>query len=269
VAELTGKTALVTGAASGIGAATVRALAAAGAKVAVADINATGAEEVAVSLREGGAQAVGIGVDVSDAPAVSAAVTRTVHELGSLDILHNNAAATSSAVLGRDTSIHQAELDVWEKTMAVGLTGYLLCTKYALPYMLERGAGVIINTASAAGLLAATHPAYGVSKAAVIGFTRNVATLYGKRGIRCVGVAPGLIMTPAAEANVSKEVQRIMLRHHLTPRLGRPEDLAEAVVFLASDRAGFITGVTIPVDGGFSAHSPTYAEEMDLAAESD
>jgi NAD(P)-dependent dehydrogenase (short-subunit alcohol dehydrogenase family) len=133
--------------------------------------------------------------------------------------------------------------------------------------MLEQGAGVIINTASAAGLHASSHPAYGVSKAAVIGFTRNVATLYGKRGIRCVGIAPGLVMTPAAEANVSKQVQKIMLRHHLTPRLGRPEDIANAVVFLASDRAGFVTGVTIPVDGGFSAHSPTYAEEMDLAGQ--
>ena len=267
MSELSGKTAMVTGGASGIGAATARALAEAGAKVAVADLDAAGAEEVAGSLREAGAEAIAVGVDISDEEQVAAAVEETVRQLGGLDVLHNNAAVLSPDHLTRDGAIHELELGLWERTMAVNLRGYFLCTKHALPHMLERAAGVIVNTASGAGIVGeGVRPAYGVSKAGVIGFTRNVAAQYGKRGIRCVAIAPGMIVTPAVDT-VPKTLVENMLRHHLTPRLGLPEDVANLVVFLASDRAGFITGVTIAVDGGFTVHSPTWADEMALLAE--
>jgi hypothetical protein len=104
--------------------------------------------------------------------------------------------------------------------------------------------------------------AYGTSKAAVIGFTRNVATQYGKQGVRCVAVVPGLIMTPTVVANMPPPMIAMMRRHHLTPEIPAPEDIANAVVFLASDRAAFITGIAVPVDGGFSVHSPSYADEL-------
>jgi NAD(P)-dependent dehydrogenase (short-subunit alcohol dehydrogenase family) len=166
----------------------------------------------------------------------------------------------------RDGAVDELDLEVWQRTMAVNLDGYFLCTKHALRRMLERGAGVIVNTASVGGLVAdSSRAGYGASKAGIIGFTRNVATQYGKQGIRCVAIAPGLIVTPAA-ASVPPQYIDMMLRHQLTPRLGQPEDVANMVVFLASDRAGFITGVTIPVDGGLTVHAPQWADELALLA---
>ena len=122
---------------------------------------------------------------------------------------------------------------------------------------------MVVNTASGAGLQAEiVRSAYGTSKAAVIGFTRNVATQYGKQGIRCVAVVPGLVMTPTVAANMPPPMIAMMQRHHLTPEIPVPEDIANAVVFLASDRAAFITGIAVPVDGGFAIHSPSYADEL-------
>ncbi len=266
MSELDGRAAFVTGAASGIGAASARALAAAGAAVAVADINRAGADEVAGTLRETGARAIAIELDMSDEVQVVSAVQRSVEEFGGLDVLHNNAAAVAPGHMMRDRAVDELELEVWQRTMAVNLTGYFLCTKHVLPHMLERGAGVIVNTASVGGLVAdSSRAGYGTSKAGIIGFTRNVATQYGKQGIRCVAVAPGLIVTPAA-ASVPAQYIDMMLRHHLTPRLGQPEDIADMVVFLASDRAGFVTGVTIPVDGGLTVHAPQWADEPALLA---
>jgi NAD(P)-dependent dehydrogenase (short-subunit alcohol dehydrogenase family) len=275
MSELDGRVAIVTGAAGAIGAATARALVEAGAKVAVADVNAAGAEEVAAELRQRGAEAIAVAVDVSDEAQVAAAVERTVRELGGVDILHNNAALVASEHLMRDGAIHELDLAFWQETMAVNLTGYFLCTKHALPPMLERGAGVIVNTSSVGGLFGDTSRAsYGASKAAVVGFTRNIATQYGKRGIRCVAVAPGFAGGEPSEDGHqgaddprSEPIIQMMRRHHLTPWLGTPQDIANVVVFLASDRARFITGVTIPVDGGLSVHAPQWADELDLLAQ--
>jgi NAD(P)-dependent dehydrogenase (short-subunit alcohol dehydrogenase family) len=133
--------------------------------------------------------------------------------------------------------------------------------------MLEAGRGVIINTASVAGFFGeGVRPSYGASKAAIYGFTRNVAAQYGQRGIRCVAVAPGMVMTPSAD-NVPPQFVEMMRRHTLTPELGRPEDIANVVAFLASDRASYINGATIPVDGGLSSHAPMLADEQDVLRE--
>ncbi len=263
MAELEGKVAFVTGGGSGIGEATSRAFAAAGARVVVAAQHEANAKVVADSIKESGGEALPVGFDTSDEAQVTTAVDAAVRAFGGIDILHNNAAITSVAFMMRDGMIHELDVELWDQTMAVNLRGYMLCTKHCLPHMLARGGGVVVNTASGAGMQAeVVRSAYGTSKAAVIGFTRNVATQYGKQGIRCVAVVPGLIMTPTVAANMPPPMIAMMRRHHLTPEIPVPEDIANAVVFLASDRAAFITGVAVPVDGGFSVHSPSYADEL-------
>jgi len=147
---------------------------------------------------------------------------------------------------------------VWQRTFAVNLLGPALGCKHAIPRLLERGGGAIVNTSSAAGKVGdLTRSAYGASKAALESLTRHVATQYGKRGIRCNAIAPGVIATPALAANVPPAQIALYERSHLTPRLGRPEDVAAAVVFLASDDGAFVTGQTLRVDGGLLAHHPT------------
>jgi NAD(P)-dependent dehydrogenase (short-subunit alcohol dehydrogenase family) len=127
-----------------------------------------------------------------------------------------------------------------------------------------REGGVIINTSSAAGVLAELiRLTYGTSKAAIIGLTRNIATQYGRQGIRSVAIAPGIILTPAVAATVPAEMQNALLRHSLVPRPGQPEDIGYTVAFLMADEASFITGITIPVDGGLTVHFPSYAEELE------
>ncbi|WP_405539515.1 glucose 1-dehydrogenase [Streptomyces sp. NBC_00075] len=266
MAELDGKVAIVTGAASGVGAATARVLAREGAAVVVADINAGGAEAVAKRIRAAGGRAVPAVTDVAEEAQVAAMVDVAVREFGRLDLLHNNAALAGPEVMTRDTLITEIDPELWDRVMRVNLRGYALGAKHAIPAMLESGgSGVIVNTSSGTGLLGEpSRSAYGTSKAAIFGLTRSIATQYGKQGIRCVALALGLIATEALKANFAQPVQDMMTSHHLTPRLGEPEDVAEVVSFLASDRAAFITGCAIPVDGGFTAHTASYADELRL-----
>jgi NAD(P)-dependent dehydrogenase (short-subunit alcohol dehydrogenase family) len=268
VAELQDKVAIVTGAASGIGAATARILAREGAAVVVADINGPGAEAVAKQIGADGGRAVAAEVDVSHEDQVAAMVAAAVRDFGGLDILHSNAALQTPEVMARDNAVTGIDTDLWDQVMRVNLRGYVLGAKHAIPAMLARGGGVIIHTTSGTGLQGElARPAYGTSKAAIIGFTRNVAAQYGKQGIRCVAVALGLVATEGLRANMPPPAQQMMLEHHLTPRLANPEDIGEVVSFLASDRAAFITGCTIPVDGGFSAHTASYADERRFFAQ--
>jgi NAD(P)-dependent dehydrogenase (short-subunit alcohol dehydrogenase family) len=261
--ELDGKVALVTGGGSGVGEATVRAFAAAGARVVVAAQHEAHAKVVADSIVAGGGEALAVGFDTSNETQVAEGVQAAVETFGGIDILHNNAAITSVEFMLRDGMIHELDVELWDETMAVNLRGYMLCAKHTLPHMVGNGGGVIVNTASGAGMQAEfVRAAYGTSKAAVIGFTRNVATQYGKQGVRCVAVVPGLVMTPTVVANMPAPMIAMMRRHHLTPELPAAEDIANAVVFLASDRAAFITGIALSVDGGFSIHSPSYADEL-------
>ncbi len=264
--KLAGKVAIVTGAASGIGRASARAMAAAGAAVVVADRNAVGAELVAREIAAAGGRARAQAVDVSEESSVAAMIEAAVAAFGGLDVLHNNAAESDPAIMGRDLEIAELEVAVFDRALAVNLRGPLLGCKHAIPQLLARGGGAILNTSSASGLVGdLSRTSYGISKAGLDALTRYVATQYGKRGIRCNSIAPGVIETPALAANVPPEQIAIFEGNHLTPRLGRPEDIAAAAVFLASDDAAFITGQVLCVDGGLLAHHPTFAEFRRLA----
>lgn len=259
--KLSDKVAIVTGAASGIGRAAALGLAREGAAVLVADLNPEGASRVSREIEGQGGKAAPFRCDVSDETSVRHMIEAAVSGFGGLDILHNNAANSDPTLMGRDGAITEMELEVWDATFAVNTRGPMLGCKHAIPHMLERGGGAIINTSSASGLVGdLTRSAYAASKAGVDALTRQVATQYGKRGIRCNAIAPGVIHTPALEANVAAEQIALYEGNHLTPRLGRPEDIAGMVVFLASDDGAFVTGQVLSVDGGLLAHHPTYAE---------
>jgi len=261
MAKLAGRVAIVTGGGSGIGRASALALAREGAAVVVADLSEERARLVAAEIASAGGRAHAQAADVADEASVVAMIDAAQMQFGGLDILHNNAAATDWSVLGGDGELAELELAIWERTLAVNLRGVLLGCKHAIPRLLARGGGAIVNTSSASGQTGdLVRTAYGVSKAGVDGLTRYVATQYGKRGIRCNAIAPGVIETPALRQNVPPEQVALFERHHLTPRLGTPEDIASAVVFLASDDAAFITGQILSVDGGLLAHHPTVAE---------
>jgi NAD(P)-dependent dehydrogenase (short-subunit alcohol dehydrogenase family) len=263
MARLNGKIAIVTGSGSGIGQVTATLLAERGAAVIIADINGPAAKAVAGGLRERGLSAVATTTDLGDEDQIADMVFVAVREFGGLDILYNNATLLAPQVMARDMAITGIDADLLALVLRVNVSGSVLAAKYAIPHMLARGGGVIINTSAVAGLLGELdHPMYGTSKAAIIGMTRNIATRYGKQGIRSIAIAPGIILTPAAAATIPPEVQASVIRHTLLPRAGRPEDIANLVAFLASDEAAFITGVTIAVDGGLTAHFPSYAEEL-------
>jgi NAD(P)-dependent dehydrogenase (short-subunit alcohol dehydrogenase family) len=266
--SLEGRVAIVTGGASGIGRATCFALGRAGASVLVADLNGEGAAAVALEMADGGFKAHGFAADVGDEASIEAMVEAAVEIFGGLDILHNNAADSDPALQSRDLGVAEMATEVWDRTMRVNLRGPMLGCKFAIPRMLERGGGVIINTSSASGLTGDdTRAAYGASKAGLQSLTQSVATQYGKQGIRCNAIAPGVIATPSLAANVPAAQLDVYTENTLTPRLGLPEDIAGAVVFLSSDAAAFITGQVLSVDGGLLAHHPAVAGTRKLAGE--
>ncbi len=253
-----GKVAIVTGGAGNIGAATARLLAAEGARVTVADVSLERADGVVAEIVATGGAARAQAVDVADAAHVEAMVADTVAAYGGLDILHNNAAAID--LNARDQDLVTMDLETWDRILAVNLTGPMLGCRFAIPRMVERGGGVIVNTASAAAFYGSTSlAAYGTTKAGIVALTRYVATAYAPQGIRCNAVAPGVVVArEVQEAAMGEHGSRLAkyIAGHLTDRLGYPEEIAAAVAYLASDDAAFVTGETLRVDGGLTAHSP-------------
>jgi NAD(P)-dependent dehydrogenase (short-subunit alcohol dehydrogenase family) len=253
IGRLEGKVAIVTGAGSGIGEAAARLMADEGAAVVVADINAASAERVAGEL----GNAVVAEVDVSDEPSVARMVETALESFGGLDVLHNN--ASDAATAAADTDIVTLDVAVFDRLIAVNLKGVLLGCKHAIPHMLARGGGSIVNTASIEGFVGrGVRAAYGASKAGVVLLTKSVASQYGSRGIRCNAVAPGLVLTPAVEHMTPEQIEAAR-RIYPMPRLCAPEDVANAVVFLASDEAAFVNGTTLMVDGGATVYLPSAA----------
>jgi NAD(P)-dependent dehydrogenase (short-subunit alcohol dehydrogenase family) len=248
---LDGKVTLVTGAGGGIGRSTAIVLGAAGARVMVSDISTRRGEETARMVRETGAQAEFFKADVSRASDVEAMVAAAVKRWGRLDCAHNNA-----GISGNIASVVDDTEENWDRTLAVDLKGVWLCMKYEIAQMLKQGGGSIVNTASTAGLLGAVRMgAYAAAKHGVVGLTRTAALECARSNIRINAICPGVVGTPVIlqwfEEN--ERLKRSMIAQEPIGRVGNPEEIANAVVWLFSDRASFVTGAAIPVDGGLTA----------------
>jgi NAD(P)-dependent dehydrogenase (short-subunit alcohol dehydrogenase family) len=253
VGRLDGKVAIVTGAASGIGATVVQVLAQHGAAVVAADIDATGARARARAINAAGHRAMAVEVDITNEAQVQSMIATTLDAFGGLHILHANAAATLVA-RDNDPPVHEADAAIWTQTMSINVIGTMLCCKHAIAPLLAGGGGSIIITSSGAGLQGDLgHPAYGCSKAAIASLARYIAVQYGKQGLRCNAISPGLIETEASEPYLQGPVRSIMTDAHLTPRMGTPNDIANLVVYLASDESQFVTGQNISIDGGIGS----------------
>jgi NAD(P)-dependent dehydrogenase (short-subunit alcohol dehydrogenase family) len=258
--RLQGKVAIVTGGAGAIGSATVTRFIAEGARVVVADIAADAARAVA---RKAGENALAIAYDAADSNSVKELVESTVRHFGRLDILFNNAGLTDPIRVARDFPVAETDFEIWDQSMMINARGCLAGCKFAIPHMLRNG-GSIINMSSLSGLAGdLARTAYGASKAAVVSITKYVATQYGRKGIRCNAIAPGLILTEASKA-VSPELLTRLQKHVLTPEFGEPADIAALCAFLASPESKYITAQTISCDGGLLAHLPQTGELLDL-----
>lgn len=249
--RLQDKVALVTGAGSGIGRAAALAFAEEGAKVVAADVVPEGVEETVRMIKEAGGEAVSIKVDVSKPQQVEAMVTSAVDTFGRLDCAFNNAGVEVET----GAPAYQHSEDGWDKTIAVNLKGVWLCMKFEIEQMLKQGGGAIVNTASIAGLTGRGGIAYAASKHGVVGMTKVAALENATLGIRVNAVCPAAIDTPMVKHAMSMgpEIKEYIENMHPVGRIGQPEEVAQAVLWLCSDAASFTTGHAFPVDGGMMA----------------
>ena len=242
--DFEGRRAFVTGAGAGIGEATAHRLAAGGAAVACVDLDGGAATRVADAIRVAGGEACAIRCDVSDEAAVPRAVEEAVAGLGGLDVLVNNAGVV------KIHSFAEMALEDWDRTFGVNLRSMFLTGQAALPHLRASDAGAIVNIASMAAFrYTVPHVDYAATKGGVVAFTRDLAVELGADGIRVNAVAPGPIATSMLESFSDEHFDQMGTRFVLG-RMGRPADIAEAVAFLASDRASYVTGATLPVTGG-------------------
>jgi NAD(P)-dependent dehydrogenase (short-subunit alcohol dehydrogenase family) len=262
--KLEGRVAIVTGSGANIGEACAKALAAEGAAVVIADINIQGANRVAQEIQASGGDAFPHHVDLRSEESIAALVAATLYHFGRIDILHNNAADTRPAQMSADGPISELAATVWDSAFEVNARGTMLMTKHCLPAMIRAGGGSIINTSSGVSILGDIFaPAYSASKGAINSLTRNIATQYGRQKIRCNAILPGLILTPLSRSFLPPEQLAMLEKHTLLPRLGEPEDIARAVVFLAADDSSFVTGQLLGVDGGIATHQPFVGDILD------
>ena len=250
---LAGKTALVTGGASGIGRATALAMAREGARVAVSDLSEESAASTVALINQAGGQAIAIGGDVANEADVQAMVARTIAAFGRLDCAFNNAGISPRNVGPTGQRTHEMSQASFDAMLAVNLTGVFLCMKHEIPHMLAQGGGSIVNTASIAGLIglpSATN--YVASKHGVVGITKTAAMEYAKDNIRVNCVNPGYIKTPMTDPTMAERYDTLMTKVPMN-RLGTADEIAEAVVWMLSDRASFMTGASHIIDGGYYA----------------
>ncbi|QQC92875.1 SDR family NAD(P)-dependent oxidoreductase [Streptomyces alfalfae] len=246
-AEFAGRTALVTGAASGIGLEVARRLAAAGASVVVADFNEAGARDVARELTESGGRATAVKVDVTDPESVREAVESAVRTYGALHLAVNNA-----GIAGASAPTGEYAVEDWRRVIDTNLNGVFYSLRYELPHLIAAGGGAVVNMSSILGANGfAGSPAYSAAKHAVVGLTKTAAVEYASRGVRVNAVAPGFIDTPLLKGDAAQREQLVAL--HPQGRLGTAEEVAELTLFLLSDRASFVNGSYHLVDGGYAA----------------
>ena len=253
--RLDGAVAIITGGAGGIGAATARLMTARGARVAIADIAFDAAAQLAAELPG----ALAIRLDLEDEASIAAMVAQTVAHFGRLDVLHNNAALLGPDIARNDGDVEGMATALWDRTYAVNVRGTMIACRAALPHLRETK-GNIVNTVSNLALQGhMIQAAYSSSKAAIIQMTRAIAASHGIHGVRCNAVAPGMTMTPALREAFPPVLRRAVEDETLRPQLGDPEDIAEAVAFLASPAARNITGQVLVADGGCASHVPGIA----------
>jgi NAD(P)-dependent dehydrogenase (short-subunit alcohol dehydrogenase family) len=241
------KVAFVTGAASGIGRATAVAFAAEGARVAILDRTEDALSETADAIRKVSGEVLVIACDVSKPEQVEAAIGRLIERFGRLDIAFNNAGVENKAA-----PVAEIELDEWDRILDINLRGTFVCMKHELAQMVRQGGGVIVNTSSGAGVRGVEGGAsYAASKHAIIGLTKSAALDYAKQNIRVNAILPGNIETPMMDRFTGGDIQKAI---DLEPvgRLGKPEEIADAVLWMSADLGAFVTGAAISVDGGWS-----------------
>lgn len=249
------KIAIVTGAAGGIGGATTRRITSEGGKVVIADYSKERADKLAGELAHSGADVRSIYFSATEVESCKELVDFAMKEYGKVDILINNVGGTN---LKRDLSIEKLDLSYFDEVFHLNLYCMMYLSQQIIPIMKSHGGGNIVNVASIGGITAdASGTLYGTSKAGVINLTRYIATQAGKKNIRCNAVAPGLVLTPAALNNLDEKLRNVFLDQCTTPYLGKPEDIAATIAFLASDDARYVTGQTIVADGGLTIHNPT------------
>ena len=245
------KVVLITGAASGIGRAMARAFAMHGARLALADVNQIGLQETVVEVKDMGNEAIAITADVSKAQDVERMVQTTVDHFGHLDVACNNA-----GIEGQQAPTAECTEENWDLVIDINLKGVWLCMKYEIPVMVKAGGGVIVNTASVAGVVGFGNiAAYVASKHGINGLTRTAALEYATQGLRVNSICPGAIETPMVErfTQGSEEARKGLHEMHPMGRMGKPEEIAAAAVWLCSEEASFVTGHAMPVDGGFTS----------------
>lgn len=245
--DMSHKTALVTGGASGIGRATALLFGNRGANVVVADLNLEAAQSVANEIEAAGSQALAIECDVTNEQAVKAMIDAAAARFGAINCAFNNAGLSASY-----TPFHEVTMEDWNRIIAVDLTSVFLCMKYELAHMLSHGGGAIVNTASGAGFIPAPgQPHYTAAKHGVLGLTKNAAREYASQNIRVNAVCPGVTNTPMMQGFIGGDaaMEKMMLDTLPAGRMGLPEEIAEAVVWLCSDAASFVSGDSMLVDG--------------------
>jgi NAD(P)-dependent dehydrogenase (short-subunit alcohol dehydrogenase family) len=248
--SLEGKVALITGAARGIGAATAAHLCRLGATVAVTDRDGAGAHRLAEVLAAEGHEAAGFACDVSERSSVEETVAAVADRWGGVDLVDHNAAWTD---FRSDLDATDVDLDTWDRVFRTNATGALHLVRAAVPLMEARGGGAFVFISSGSAAIGEHgRVSYGVSKAALEQLARHVATRYGRAGIRCNVIAPGFVLTETAARGVPEAGRALLAAQNPLGRLGTPEDIAHVVGFLLSDRAGFVTGQVVRVDGGLT-----------------
>jgi NAD(P)-dependent dehydrogenase (short-subunit alcohol dehydrogenase family) len=251
--RLAGKVAVITGAASGIGAATARLFATEGARVALADVDGQQLESIVQEVRSSGGSAIGQETDVREPEQIESLVEATVDQFGKLDILYANAG------IGHRGTVTEMDVDDFERLIAINLRGPFLCSRYAIPHIAAAGGGSVVFTASELALVGSPGSAvYSATKAGLIGMARSMALDHAKEGIRVNCICPGATDTPMLRRSIdgaddSASFSESILQRMPLGRLGQPNDIAQAALFLASDESSFVTGTALVVDGGWTA----------------